>query len=202
MSVSEITQRLLVQSEKVSYRSGLAGPRFQDLRQIYQIQNLALARLRKLSRSNDADPETSVHALLSMSSQSSQETLDSTQNYLEISEPKEREIDDDAPIKIPPFQILKAMAIWSSDSPLLLSSAHTPIRSSNESNEIKLPLINAESSSCQSERIYTSSEETSIWTSELRKRPRSSVDETTSGLISLLLLTASNLDGSRRTRIA
>jgi hypothetical protein len=48
-SISEMTQRLLAQTEKSSRRSEIAGPCFHDLLRIYRIQNVALAGLRMVS---------------------------------------------------------------------------------------------------------------------------------------------------------
>jgi hypothetical protein len=53
MSVSEMTQWLLLQSEEASRRSEADWPRFHDLIYIYQMQNVVLAASRKVSSSNE-----------------------------------------------------------------------------------------------------------------------------------------------------
>ena len=54
MSIHEVTQRLLAQSEELSCQTNIAGPRFHDFLRIYLMQNNALRGLCAVTSSNGA----------------------------------------------------------------------------------------------------------------------------------------------------
>jgi hypothetical protein len=77
MSVSKLTQRLLVQSEELNRSTEIAWPRFHDLHRIYQIQNIALAGSREARSSNIANAGLAICNMPSQQSRSPQESFES-----------------------------------------------------------------------------------------------------------------------------
>jgi hypothetical protein len=204
MSVSDLTQRLLAQGEKQSFGLEVRGPRFHDFLKIYQIQNMALDRSRKVRRCIEGTSRTSERVSLNMPStpfQHSASPQEILKNMNRCAESDQGPADN-VPVIFPSILLSSAYTKSTTEPSSLTATPNLlpPIHSFGLRQPLSLPWIKSVYPILQSEVVMHSLWENRMRQSELGKRPRSSLDAATER-VSTLLMAAADMEGSRRARM-